>query len=234
MAGRSSDRRRQVWLRPTQDERPGDLGPPRHMEGRLRPSALASAGPSTPSQGLRQVLGPGDWVRRESRRLWAGSALDVVGVQYVTPGGYRRDTEVVETRAVEVVCLVVDHIDRVALALAYGAATGTRGWSLPSVWVGNGEDQLNAAERAIREVIGWSVHTARPLWSLPRWPERSDLVTTVVTGRARQAERRAGADVEAVEWYSRQELLGMLRAGHALDAATVAVLYWWLLEGLRR
>lgn len=33
---------------------------------------------------------------------------------------------------------------------------------------------------------------------------------------------------------TQQELLGMRRAGRALDAPTITVLYWWLPEGGQR
>ena len=140
----------------------------------------------------------------------------------------------VETRTAEVACLVTDHDGSVALALTFGPGTNSRGWSVPTTWMGDGEDQLNAAERAIRDTLGWSVHTVRPIWRLARWPDRSDLVTTIVAARARLAQWRQHADVEAVDWFTRTEALGLLRAGHGFDAATIAVLYWWLAEGAER
>ena len=176
-------------------------------------------------------MGAGGWVKRGELRQWGGDALDVVSVGYSSPFGHHREAEVAATGASEVACVVVDHHDRIVLALAFGLGTASRGWSLPTTWAGDGEDQLTAAERAIREMCGWSVHSPRPMWQLMRWPDRTDLVTTIVTARARKAQWQTHPDVEDVDWFTRQEVRGLLRAGHAFDAVTAAVLFWWLDSG---
>jgi hypothetical protein len=82
-----------------------------------------------------------------------------------------------------------------------------------------------------RSRSGWAPGPRGGPWRLRRWPERADLVTTIVAARARQAQSRQHPDVDAVDWFTRTEALGLLRAGHGFDAVTIAVLHWWLTEG---
>ena len=202
------------------------------MQGRRAAPAAVTDGPTTvmavPPAPAPSASG---WVRRGEQRMWTGGALEVVRTRYSTPYGHHRELDVVQTCANEVACLVADHEDRVALALTFGMGSGTQGWSLPSAWLADGEDLLAAAERSVRDVLGWSVHGPRPMWRLYRWPGRSDLLTTVIVARARQAQSRQHPDVDAVDWFTRTEALGLLRAGHGFDAVTIAVLHWWVTEG---
>lgn len=177
-----------------------------------------------------EAAGRGAWVVRDDLTLWEGD-IEVARVGVSSPYGRRYDIEIVRTRVVEVACFTLDHEDRLALALTYGIANAARGWSLPTAWVHDGEDLLTAAERVMLEVCGWTIQSPRPRWTLMRWPARCDLVTNVVTARARCNQGPPGNDVDEVGWFTRQELRGILRAGHAFDAVTTATLFWWLDAG---
>lgn len=229
------------WL-PGRGDKEAERGTdPQHMRGRLgtrgragpvgrvwhgpdaKPVAASVESSRRPEEG---------WVTRHLLVLWTGHRLDVAEMHASSPQGRRHEIEVVQVRSHEVACLVVDHRDRVLLALRYGYGTERTGWELPTTTVRDGEPVLSAAERVVQDRCGWTVHSPRLDGGLARWPECCNIETRIVSARARQQVRPPDDEAHDVTWFGRSQVRSMLdTAGFVEDAITAAVLYHWLTQG---
>lgn len=204
---------------------------PRHLQGRRPPGPREGswAEPGEAAPGPVAAASRYGWVPRHEHVVWAGPGFDVVETHLSSPEGRTHKRHVVRGQVLEVACVVVDHLDRVALVSRYGFGTQRRGWELPTTEVHNGGNILTAAQRLMEQECGWSIQTPRLDRRLARWPAGGDMGVQVVAARAHAVSGSPlSRDIDEVDWFNRAAAAQSLGAGHVEDAVTAACLYRWL------
>jgi ADP-ribose pyrophosphatase len=166
----------------------------------------------------------------KQRVVFRGPVFTVTSEQIEEPGGVRVRRDMIRHPG-SVVILVVDDSGReprVLLARQYRYAARQRLWELPAGRIDEGEAELAAAKRELREETGF---TARR-WTRAMffWVSPGFLDETMAIYLARDIERGDAEpeddEVIAKRFFPLPAALRMVMNGTIRDAKTIAAVFW--------
>jgi ADP-ribose pyrophosphatase len=121
-----------------------------------------------------------------------------------------------------VMAVVQDAQGRYLMVQVYRYPTGRAEWEFPAGSIEAGEDILQAARREVGEESGYDLKQASILYSYYPMSGIADQVFHIVKGLA--GERNGAPDkseVNAVGWFTAQEIMEMIRGNLMLDGYTL-------------
>ncbi len=141
------------------------------------------------------------------------------------------DFHVLEFARPAVMMLMEDERGRLMLVRIARYTTGETQWELPAGRIEAGESELEAAAREVREETGYSSTGHRLLYSYYPIAGIADLMFHVV--KCKPLEKVGEADpeeVSATRWFTRDEIIGMVKERSLKDGFTLTAVLLWTSE----
>ena len=164
----------------------------------------------------------------KSREVYKCSLFRVTEDRATDPSGFEIKRSVVR-HAGSAVMMAVDERKRVLLVRQYRLPAEKYLWELPAGRLDPGETPLQAAKRELIEETGYRARTWTKLasfWVSPGYVQEK--MTIYVATNLTEGEATP-MDDERIEprWFTRPELLRMIRAGKIEDAKTIVGITLW-------
>lgn len=164
----------------------------------------------------------------ERRELAAGDMLRVEQVELEFPNGARRTYRRMKARGLGAV-IIVPMLDDATVLLAREYAAGLHHYEigLPKGRLEHGESILEAAQREMKEEIGYGAHQLQELTRLSLAPAYMTHVTHIVLARDLYPEKLQGdepEEIEVVPWPI-ADLRALTAREDCTEGRTIAALY---------
>lgn len=175
----------------------------------------------------------GTWLNRGERILYDSAWVQLAIADVLMPDGTQVDHHVVRMpREAAGTILVRD--GRVLLMYRHRFITDTWGWEIPAGAVDHGETLSAGAVREALEESGWEPQTLSPLCHF--FPANGVLGQTFHIFVSRDAVHRGDpTDINEstkIEWFSPDEIRGLLRKGQITDGLSFGGLTFALATGV--
>ena len=172
------------------------------------------------------MSGPAGWVLHHEEPLFSNAHVSVGLATVTTPSGETVGHHVIRASYPDAAALVTNG-DRVLLAWRHRFITGQWGWELPSGAMQRDENPVAAAQRVVRQQVGWATGTGHYCWSMARLPDRSDHVGHLVVLPGDHTVARPNPDeVADVRWWPASAVLDLIARDALNDVFTAAALLW--------
>jgi 8-oxo-dGTP pyrophosphatase MutT (NUDIX family) len=184
------------------------------------------------------VSGTSRWLVHGERSLYDSEWVSLHLLDVEHPDGHRYEHHALRQPAPAAGCLVLrpregddgDGGDEEVLLLhRHRVVTGRWGWEVPAGRSDPGETAVAAAARETLEETGWQVADVRHVTGFHPIGGVGDhrFEVCTATAVARVADHDP-VEADRVAWWSRREVVGLLRAGEVSEGLSLVALLWWL------